>query len=96
MLRDTLAHLWGTVSGSRRRAEEAEAQRRAEEAEAKRRAETSNIHDACWSGDLKVVEVLLHGQPELVTSTNERGATPLHYAAARSQRYHRDTADRQG
>lgn len=38
MIRDTLAHFWGTVSGSRRRAEEAEAKRRAE-AEAKRRAE---------------------------------------------------------
>lgn len=30
MVRDTLAHLWGTVSGSRRRVEEAEAKRQAE------------------------------------------------------------------
>jgi ankyrin repeat protein len=42
----------------------------------------SEIHDAARNGDLAKVQALLKENPALVFSKDDRGATPLHYAAA--------------
>ena len=39
------------------------------------------IHDAASSGDLAKLKTLLNGNPDLVFSKDEQGATPLHAAA---------------
>jgi hypothetical protein len=41
----------------------------------------AEIHDACSHGDLATVKSLLSDQPSLAFSKDERGATPLHWAA---------------
>ena len=40
------------------------------------------IHDAARAGDLYKVKALLKANPDLVSSKDENGATPLHIAAA--------------
>ena len=47
------------------------------------------IHDAAGSGDLAKVKTLLKGKPDLVSSRNDSGQTPLHYAA----HGHKDVAE---
>lgn len=42
----------------------------------------SDIHDAALSGDLEKVKALLKANPDLVSSKDGGGATPLHAAAA--------------
>jgi hypothetical protein len=44
------------------------------------------IHDAARRGDLAKVKTLLQGNPDLVFSKDDIGATPLHYAAAYGQK----------
>jgi ankyrin repeat protein len=44
------------------------------------------IHDAAKNGDSAKVKLLLKGDPTLVSSKNENGATPLHLAASYGQK----------
>ena len=48
------------------------------------------IHEAVGAGDLQRVKALLTDKPDLISSTNNGGATPLHYAAAKG---HMDIAE---
>jgi ankyrin repeat protein len=50
----------------------------------------SEIHDAAKSGDLAKVQALLKDNPDLVSSKDDRGSTPLHLAAASG---HKDVAE---
>jgi ankyrin repeat protein len=42
-------------------------------------------HEAARAGDVETLEALLEQQPELVNAMDERGRTPLHYAAGFGQ-----------
>jgi len=53
------------------------------------RAFCDEIHDAAGRGDLAKVKTLLKGKPGLVSSKNDYGQTPLHYAA----HGHKDVAE---
>ena len=48
------------------------------------------IHDAVRDGDLAKVQALLKGNPDLVSSIDQWGETPLHWAADRG---HKDVAE---
>ncbi len=45
------------------------------------------IHDAAKSGDLNKVKALLEANPTLISSKDENGWTPLHFAAANGRKY---------
>ena len=49
----------------------------------------NSIHDAARKGNLEGVEALLKGNPDLVSSRDDSGSTPLHWAA---QTDHKDVA----
>jgi hypothetical protein len=51
---------------------------------------SSKIHDAAKVGDLTKVKTLLKANPELVSSRDSQGNTPLHYAAAED---HKDVVE---
>ena len=38
------------------------------------------LHDAAWSGEAAIVEILLDGGAHVNASHAEAGSTPLHYA----------------
>jgi ankyrin repeat protein/L-ascorbate metabolism protein UlaG (beta-lactamase superfamily) len=42
---------------------------------------SQDIHQAARQGDLEKIEALLENSPELVNAQDDRGCTPLHYAA---------------
>jgi 26S proteasome non-ATPase regulatory subunit 10 len=46
----------------------------------------TRIHDAAKSGDLEKVKTLLKANPDLVSSKDDEGRTPLHSAAANGQK----------
>lgn len=46
----------------------------------------AEIHDAAAAGDLARVQALLKSNPELVSSKNGAGVTPLHFAAQKGRR----------
>lgn len=50
----------------------------------------SQIHDAAAAGNLNEVKVLLRGDPNLASSKDEKGNTPLHWAAKNG---HTDVAE---
>lgn len=43
------------------------------------------IHKAAWHGDLAKVKALLNGNPDLISSEDDSGMTPLHRAAMRGR-----------
>jgi ankyrin repeat protein len=45
------------------------------------------IHDAAKAGDLAKVKALLKGTPELISSKDDKGRTPLHLAVEEDQEH---------
>jgi ankyrin repeat protein len=45
------------------------------------------IHDAAEDGDLAKVKALLKGTPELISSKDDKGRTPLHLAVEEDQKH---------
>lgn len=48
------------------------------------------IHDAAKAGNLEQVKALLKANPDLISSKDDNGVTPLHWAAIRG---HKDVAE---
>jgi ankyrin repeat protein len=50
----------------------------------------AEIHNAARDGDLEKIKMLIKGNPELVSSKDSTGYTPLHYAV---EEWHKDVAE---